>query len=138
MKQKEYILLDHMADIKFKITGSSLAEIFENSAKAFSSYISSNSEIKLKVKKRISLTADNIETLMYKFIDELIFLLDADNFAVSIAEVNLSKDQTKINAVLIGDLSANYHLNHVKAATYAEMYIKNLGKNWEAQIVLDV
>jgi SHS2 domain-containing protein len=130
MKQKEYILLDHMADIKFKITGSSLAEIFENSAKAFSSYISSNSEIKLKVKKRISLTADNIETLMYKFIDELIFLLDADNFAVSIAEVNLSKDQTKINAVLIGDLSANYHLNHVKAATYAEMYIKNLGKNW--------
>lgn len=136
MKKNKFTELEHTADIKFEILGSSLNEIFENAALAFSSYISSNLKINSKKKKYIELSADNIESLLYKFLDELIYLLDADNFAVSKAKVKI-KDN-KLKATLFGDSTKNYNLQHVKAATYAEMYIKKSKDNWRAQIVLDV
>jgi SHS2 domain-containing protein len=138
MKQKPFYQLEHMADVKYKITGNNPNEIFQNSAKAFSSYISSDSKISSKLNKKVSLSADNIEMLLYKFIDELIYLLDAENFAVSKAKIKLSKDNKSLTGELYGDNSKNYRLNHVKAATYAEMYIKIVTKKWEAQFVLDV
>lgn len=138
MVEKSYIQMEHMADIKYKISGKSLSEIFENTASAFSSYLTSGKRIKSNKKKTIELSADNIETLLYKFIDELIFLLDAQAFAVSSAKVIVDQKTNKLSATLSGFNSNNHHLNHVKAATYAEMYIKNNQKSWEAQIVLDV
>ena len=136
MKQSKFKSLEHEADIKFKISANSFKEIFENATLAFSDYISSGKKIKSIKKKSVKIESDNKESLFYKFIDELIFLLDAENFAVSKAEVKI--DNLSLKAILFGDTTKNYDLKHVKAATYAEMYIKNSGKNWEAQLVIDV
>ena len=135
MKGK-FKMLEHTADIKFLINGKDLNGIFENSARAFSNYISSGEKIKSIKKKEIKLEADNIESLLYQFIDNLIYLLDAEDFAVSTAKININDNY--LTAELFGDNTKNYHLNHVKAATYAEMYIKKKGTTYEAQIVLDV
>ncbi|MEI6849747.1 MAG: archease [archaeon] len=138
MKESKFIELEHTADIKYSILGKSLNELFENSALAFSSYISGNTKINKKLKKEINLNADNKESLLYGFIDELIYLLDAENFAVSSAKIKISKDEKSLSGVLLGDLTKNNNLKHVKAATYAEMFIKKSGKSFSAQIVLDI
>ena len=140
MKQKnQFIFLEHTADIKFKSFGLSIEEVFENSALAFSSYVASDSKIKSKKSKKFSIESDNLESLLYNFLDELIFLLDAQDFIVSSAKVKIKG--MKLTASLKGDSTKKYNLNHVKAATYAEMYIKKNSKDsksWEAQVVLDV
>jgi len=136
MKNKKFLPLEHMADIKYALFGKSLNEIFENAVLAFSSYISSSCGIKPKIKKYIELESDNSESLLYKFLDELIYLLDAEDFAVAKSKVKI--ENSKLRATLYGESTKKLHLNHVKAATYAEMYVKKSRGSWKAQIVLDV
>ncbi|MCH7568945.1 MAG: archease [Nanoarchaeota archaeon] len=133
-----YKFLEHTADIKFRAYGKTLNAVFENCALAFSDTLSRGKKIKSEKKKTISLEGKDNESLLYNFLEELIYLLDAEYFVVSKAKVKI-KDN-KLNGVIYGDRVDNYKdLDHIKAATYAEMYIKKRkdGK-WEAQVVLDV
>ncbi len=138
--EKKFVFLEHTADIKFKAFGSTMNNLFENCALAFSSCISGDKKIASKKKKIVEVSGDDLEALLYNFMDELIYLLDAENLAVSSAKVKILKN--KLKAEIIGDNTKKYSLNHVKAATYAEMYIKKItsGKKekYEAQVVLDV
>mgnify|MGYP001563498753 FL=1 len=95
---------------------------------------------------------------MYNFLEELIFLLDSENFIVRKATVKIFENKTgvpahsphrpnprppapttKLDATIYGDDVKNYSgLEHVKAATYAEMHVKKTKNGWEVQAVLDV
>ena len=140
MIKQRFVFLEHMADIKFKAFGISLAETFENAAVAFSKYVSANEKLKSNKKKTIKLKAADNEALLYSFLDELIYLVDAENFIVTSAKVKIEKNNLK--ASLLGANTKNLKLNHVKAATYAEMYIRKIKfgseEAWEAQAELDV
>ena len=136
---KKFEFLEHTADIKFRVFGKTLAEIFENSALAVSEYLTRGKKIKLKKKKQFSLISseNDLNLLLYKFLDELIFFLDAENFLVAKAKVIIKKSHLK--AVVYGDKASDYEdLDHIKAATYSEMYVKKTGAGWEAQAVMDV
>jgi len=135
--EKEFIFLEHPSDIKFKAFGNDLDEVFENATKAISSYLSPDKNVESKKSKIIHLQAPDIESLLYNFVDEILYLLDAEKFVVSNAKVNVAKD--KLEAEIFGDNSKNYEIKQIKAATYADMYIKELPDNsWECQMVLDV
>ena len=136
-KSTDFLFLEHPADIKFKAFGLTLNEAFQNTAKAISSYLSPDKKIQAKKTKKIHLQAQDLESLLYTFADEIIFLLDAEKFVVSKARIIVSG--TTLEAEFIGDDSKNYEIKQIKAATYAEMYIKELeDKTWEIQMVLDV
>lgn len=135
---KKFKFLEHTADVKFVLRGRKIEDIFSNCAEAISSIISRGVKIKDIRKKKISITGKDYESIMYKFIDELIYLLDAEGFLVSRAKIKL-KDNI-LTAELYGDDSSKYNdLDSIKAATYAEMYVKQKkDKTWEAQVVVDV
>ena len=138
MKNKKYEFLEHTADIKFRVWGKNLNEIFENAAYAISEVISRGRKISAKKKKKIKIQAKGNEALLYNFIDELLYLLDADGFLVSNVKVKLKENN--LEADIFGDSAENYdNLDQIKAATYSEMYIKQKkDKTWEAQVVVDV
>jgi SHS2 domain-containing protein len=140
MMKKNYIFLEHTADIKFRAFGASLEQAFENVVLAFSRYVSANEKLKANKKKTIELKATDNESLLYAFIDELIYLLDAEHFAVMTAQVKI--EGGKLKAKLAGVNTKGLRLNHVKAATYAEMYVRKVRygsqEAWEAQAVIDV
>ena len=133
----KYEFLDHTADIKIKAYGKTQEEAFENLVLAISEYLSKEQKIKPKKTKTIEVHGTDKENLLYNFIDELIYLYDAENFIVSKAEINFLGNNIK--AALYGDDTKNYKdLDHIKAATYAEMHVKKTEKGWELQVVLDV
>ena len=134
--EKKFIFLDHTADIKFKIHGKDLNEIFENTVLALSKYISGDKKLKDKEERSIIIEGKDQESILYKFIDEIIYLLDAEGFVVKSAKVKIKDD--KLTAELSGDNTSGYNLNHIKAATYSEMYVKKTKTCWEAQAVVDV
>ena len=142
MKTEKFKFFDHMADIKFQAYGKTINEVFENSALAMSFYLSGEEKIASKKGKIINVQGQDYESLLYNFLDELIYLLDAESFVISKVEVQIMGFNLK--AELYGDDAKKYKLDHIKAATYAEMHIKKIknksGKdeNWEAQVVLDV
>lgn len=126
----------HTGDVKFQAYGKSLNEVFENIALAVSYILSRGEEINSKKKKNIEVEGNDDKSLLYNFIEELIFLLDSENFVVSEAKVNIKGN--KLTAEISGDDAKNYNLDQIKAATYAEMYIEKKGNKWEAQTVVDV
>lgn len=133
---RKFTFLEHTADIKFQVFGKTPAEIFENSTAALSSYMSSGKALRPKLMMAIDVESDNYENLLYKFLDELLYLVDAESFVPCKAEVTLQG--MKIHAIIYGDDTKKHELMHVKAATYAEMYLKKTMNGWEAQVVLDV
>lgn len=134
----KYKFLEHTADIKFQAFGKTLNEVFENSASAMFNSIH-DGKIKSKIKKEILVKGKNLESLMYNFLEELIFLFDTEGFCVSKIKVQISKDKQHLKAQIFGDSAEKYEMHvHVKAITYNEMFIKLKEGKWVAQIVLDV
>ena len=90
-----------------------------------------------KKKKKIEVEGSDKESLLYNFIEELIYLVDAEGFVVSEGKVKIKGN--KLSGELLGDDTDNYSdLDHIKAATYAEMYVRKKVKGWEVQTVIDV
>ncbi len=134
---KKYEFLEHTADIKFKVYAKTLERVFENTAEAISEILSRSDEVKNVGMKKIEISGKDNPGLLYNFIDELIYLLDAEQFIVAKAKVKISGK--KLTANIYGDDALKYPgLDHIKAATYAEMYVKEKKGNWEAQVVVDV
>jgi len=134
--EKKFEFLEHTADIKFRAFGRTLNELFENCALALSDYLAQGEKIEIKKGKTIQVFGQDQESLLYNFLDELIFLLDSENFILSKLKVQLRGNNLK--AEIYGDNSKDYNLSYIKAPTYAEMYIRKNSKGWEAQAVLDV
>lgn len=128
--------LEHMADIKFVARGATPAAVFENAARALSAYVAEGRNVSQRAVTQIEVEGRDYESLMYAFLDELLYLLDAEHFVTARAAVKV--EGTKLKAAVYGDDAARYVLKHVKAATYAEMYVKETLRGWEAQVVLDV
>ena len=73
-EKTKFEFLPHTADIKFRAYGTTLNELFENIVLAISSIISKDQKISTKKGKMISVSGDDSESLLYNFIDELIYL----------------------------------------------------------------
>jgi len=132
-----YKFLEHTADIKFVAKGKSLNEAFESAILAFAEFVAKGNNVKGVSEKSIEVSGDDKENLLYKFLEELIYLLDSEDFVV--VKGNVSVKGNSLKAKLFGDSSKNYKgLDHVKAATYADMYVKEGKKGWELQAVMDI
>lgn len=135
---KKYEFLEHTADIKFRAFGKDVKEVFENSAIALNECIHGKIKIKQKIKKEFVVENKDEVALLYNFLEEFLYLLDAENFLASKTKIKFL-DKNKINVKLVGDKASNYKFsNEVKAITYNEMFVKKEKGKWVAQVVLDV
>ena len=134
----KYEFLEHTADIKFRAYGATMEEAFANVVGAFSEFVYGGEEVKPKKGEVGNVSGSDKESLLYNFIDELIYLLDAEKFVVAKGSVFFRGNN--LRAELFGDDASNYKgLENVKAATYAEMEIKqDSNKKWVLTMVVDV
>lgn len=140
MDKARFKFLEHTADIKFQAFGKSLNEVFKNSALALKEAIADGKKIKPVREVNILIKGKDLESLLYNFLEELIYLLDAKNFLLGkVKNIKVNEKKYKLTATLIGDKASNYIFsNLVKAVTYNNMLIKKKGKFFTAQVVLDV
>lgn len=130
--------LEHTADMKFQAFGKSVEEVFENSAMALKETICGKRRIKEIEEMKVVVKGKDYENLMYNFLEEILYLLDAEKFVISkIREIKIIG--FKLKATIIGDKASKYRINNkVKAITYNEMFIKKEKSRWISQIVIDV
>jgi len=146
-----YEFLDHTADVKFRASGNSVDEVFEEAGNALIQTIKGGVNVKGKEVKQISVRGDDLENLLYNFLEEFLFLLDAESFvAVDIKAIKVDEKEFSLIAELLGDSVHNYDefSNEVKAITYSDMSVKKIGGKgvgvegegdvWEAVGVFDV
>jgi len=118
--------LEHTADLKIRVEEKSLDMAFISSALALKEAIVEKTKIKPLLKKKIKVSGSDLSSLLYNFIEEFLFLLDAKSFLLSeIDSFKLDRKKFKIIAQISGDSAKNYKFsNDVKAITYNEMKIK--------------
>jgi len=130
--------LEHTADIKFQAFGKNLNEAFENSALATAKAMYSK-KVNKKINKKIKIKGKDLPSLLYSFLEELIFLLDSSGFFLSSCKVKIDEKNFSLTAELFGDNAKNYGIGlDVKAITYNEMFVKKIKDKWVCQVVLDV
>ena len=126
--------LSHTADAKFKAYGHNLEEQFINAAYATFNIMFDPNKVEPLIKKEIVLEAKKTESLLYDWIDELLFYLDSEKWFLARIE-KLEIKHNKLTATLYGDDYTKYSTEgHVKGVTYSEMEIKES----YVQVVLDM
>lgn len=139
---KPYEFFDHTADAKFRAYGKSMDEAFANAALATTSVMFDPVKVDQKVNKSIKIHADDLQSLLVKFLGEFVYLHDAESFILSkiiSITINKTKEGYSLAAVARGDTySEKYEiLGDVKAVTYNSMEIGQ-DKNFFVQVVLDI
>lgn len=137
---ERFRFIEHTADIKFRAYGKNLNECFENSALAmFNAMYSGKNQVKKKIKKKIKVSGNDLENLLYNFLEELLFLLDSESFFLSSCKVKINEKKFELEAELYGDKAKNYDIElDVKAVTYNSMFIKKERGKFIIQVVVDV
>jgi SHS2 domain-containing protein len=137
--EKKFEFLEHTADIKFRAFGKTLEEVFENSALAMLNIIYKG-KVKEEKKLKIKANGKDIESLLYNFLEEFLFLFDSENFLLSdVKNIKINEKNFTAEAEVVGDDVINYKTSvHVKAITYNEMFVKKDKNKYTAQVVVDV
>ena len=136
----KYKFLNHTADIKFQAFGKSLEECFENAAYALFEIMFEKIKIKPEIKRKIKIKGSDLNSLLYNFLEEFLYLLDAENFIISrIDKIKIDKKKFALTSELAGDKAENYKFsNSVKAITYNDMFVVKDKKGYKCQVVVDV
>jgi len=146
-----------VADVCFEADGKTLEKLFESAGLATTNtMIKTLKKISPKAKQKISVSADTIENLLFKFLEEIIFLKDARQLVFSKYKIKISlansrrREATspssngktyKLECEARGEkLSMEKHdwLVDVKAVTWHLFEIKQEKNIWRARVILDI
>jgi len=139
-----YRLLEDIAiaDVAFEATGKTLEELFESCAIAFSDISANVKKIQPKIKKEIKVESETIEDLLYNFLSELVYLKDVEQLLFAKYEVKIKR--VKNYELIVSAYGQNLNeirselRNDVKAVTMHQFQVKQIGKGWQARVVLDI
>lgn len=134
-----YRILDHTADIMFECYGKNLNELFENSAIACTDVMVERKSVGKKIRKEIQLQNDKIDDLLFAFLEEIIYLKDAE--LLLFKDFKVSVRDGKLKAVCFGEeIDRKRHALKldVKAVTLHKFEIKKTANGWRAVFILDI
>jgi SHS2 domain-containing protein len=129
------------ADVAFEAYGRSLNELFANAALAMFEVMINTKQIRPKVKRDVKTKGNDLQSLMFNWLNELLVFVDGENLAFSKFDVNIDEKNLKLEAVCRGEeMNRKKHetRTHVKAATYHLMEVKKVNNLWQARIILDI
>lgn len=133
-------IIDHTADIGIIAYGVDIKQVFVNAALALFSLITEPEDIKEELQHSLKLQADDEESLLVEWLNELIYLFDVDHILFKRFEIdNLTKNQ--LEARCFGEkLKPSQHKLKmgVKAATYHMLRIERNKTGYQVQVIFDV
>jgi len=132
------------ADIAFEATGRDLPELFRDAADATMNVMIDNIDAIHPVETRqIELSNDKLDMVLFDFLQELIFLKDAERLLLRIREVQIvERDENYFaKATAEGEpLDAKRHHQRadVKAVTLHYFSVERTEDGWKARVLLDI
>jgi protein archease len=132
------------ADIAFEATGRDLPELFSAAADATTNVMIDNIEaIQPREKRRIELSSDQLDMLLFDFLQELIFLKDAERLLLRVRDTQIDKRDENyfLKATAEGeplDVERHHQRADVKAVTLHGFSVKQAENGWTTRVLLDI
>ena len=138
---KNFEILEHTADLKIKVLGCDLPELFKNTAIGmFSAAIGreiKNQKSKTKNRK-LEISGNNREELLINFLNELIFLADVFKEIYLDFDFQEFSDKKIIGIASGSPIPSQGFKVEIKAATLHDLKIKKTKKGFQAVILFDI
>jgi len=132
---------EHRADIGIKGTGKTLAESFEETAKAMFEVMTNIKKIKPAQKIEFEISAENEVELLIEFLNRALGEADAESMFLSKFQVAISTDGILALAATAwgSPITAKTEVRtEVKAATLSQAKVEKKGKKFVSQCIVDV
>lgn len=141
---KKFEYLDHTADVQIHSWGDELSEAFEQSAMGMFNYMTDINGVVPRSQREISVEADDLQSLLYKYLDELLFLMSCDPYYIprEVKNTEFDEDKFRIKAVAYGeDFDHKKHGGQgteIKAITYSAMEISVRKELVDVFVIVDI
>ena len=140
----EYLEEFGTADIAFEATGRDLPELFTAAADATMNVMIENiNAIEPRETRRIELKNDEIDMLLFDFLQELIYFKDAERLLLRVREIRIEEKEGtySLEATIAGEpLDPGRHQQRadVKAVTLHDFRVEKTEGGWKAAAILDI
>lgn len=140
-----------IADACYDLTGETIEELFHSGFEAVTDTMVDLSTVKTKKEKTVKLERDTVEDLLFDFLEEIVYLKDAERMVYRECDVSIDlpvpndiakKQNEKVS--LLARLKGQ-ELNDsittktdVKAITYYQFRVEKDNDLWKARVTLDL
>jgi SHS2 domain-containing protein len=129
------------ADVAFEAYGKDLDKLFANAALAMFDVMINTKQVRPKIKKSVAVNGNDLQSLLFNWLNKLLIFVDAENLAFSEFDVKVDEKKLKLKAVCKGEkMNRQKHETRtaVKAATYHKMKVEKEKGKWKAVVILDI
>jgi SHS2 domain-containing protein len=139
----KYDYPEHTSDVYVQAYGSSLEEAFENAALGLTGVMTDVSLIRPEQTVEEIVEAEDVQMLLYKWLEAILVRLDAEQMVFSVFKVRIEDKDGKyvLKAVMKGEkFKPGYHTSgtHVKAVTLHDMEIEESLGRARVKVLLDI
>ena len=148
--KSKYDYFDVTADIGFYAYGNSLEEAYENAGLAMFNVITDISKVKKEESREFEIVSEDLVSLLYDYLEELLFLQDTEFLFFSDFKINIEKivddgssdlENYKLTCFAYGEeINWNIHTpkSEVKAITFHKMCVKEDKGIFRLRAILDL
>ena len=132
-----YDYFDHTADVGLHAWGATLDEAFADAARGLVAYIVDVSDARDVGEATVELEAESVERLLFRFLDEVLDLLQTRLWVITHADVRI--EGTRLHATLRGeayDAARHGHVHEVKAITYHGLVVTK--EPADVRVIVDI
>jgi SHS2 domain-containing protein len=140
MEARGFEILEHTADLGFRVTASTLPELFAAAGEALVAVALDPSRAEQKQEYPIETTGEDYESLLVNWLNEVVYLLDGARVTPARLIVDELAD-SRVRGRAFGEPRDNAKHPHrivVKAATYHQLRLERSGGQWRAEVFLDI
>jgi SHS2 domain-containing protein len=134
-----FIELEHTADILVRVSGSSIEDLFAESARAMFSFMHEQRKGRT-IARTLTLEAADMDALLHDFLSELLFAAEVDNLVFSDVEVTISG--SALRATAYGepfDRSVHGGGTEIKGISYYGLHIREeQDHHYSVEVLFDV
>jgi len=133
-----YEILEHTADLRFRVRGRTLADAFAEAARAVCETMAPGCTLG-EVIRRVELGAEDMEELLAGFLSELIYLIDAESLAFCSFSVEIAGN--RLRALCRGEpFQREKHGGgqEIKGISYSGLAIYKEGESYILEFIADV
>lgn len=133
----KYRFINHTADIAFEVFGNNLNELFENATMAFYNAFVHVERLEENRSVEVEVEAESVDYLLFKWLNELLYLFDTEFFGGRRCEVEASENKAK--GKVVGNTSTPENIKIVpKAITLHDFKVERRNGEWYAFVVIDI
>jgi SHS2 domain-containing protein len=135
-----YEYFEHTADLGLRVRAADVNTLFADAATAlFAAVVDGLDTVRAAQQVEIAVEGTDLEFLLFDWLRELLFRLDADHLVLS--QFDVAVTESGLRATCRGEPldPARHVLSHeVKAITYHGLRVEKEGDGWIAEVIVDI